>query len=64
MVRFSGMALTHFVKYLVVVMMYLCPSEEWGVIMPTRSKPQHEKGHGGAMGYRFCANAWIKLACC
>jgi hypothetical protein len=44
------MASTHLVKYLVAIIMNMCPLDEAGEILPMRSSPHCEKGHGVIIG--------------
>ena len=55
-----GIASTHFVKYSIAAMMYLCPFAEEGVILPTRSNPHIENGNGDVMGFNSRAGAWMR----
>lgn len=46
----KGIASTHLVKYSMAVKINLCPLEEVGLILPTRSNPHCENDHGDVMG--------------
>ena len=63
MVKVKGTASTHLVKYFVVVMMNLWPSEEGGEIDLIGSNAHYEKGHGDMIGCNSCVGAWIRLIC-
>lgn len=53
-VEIMGIALTHFVKYSIAVIMNLWPLDDVGDIFSMRSKAHHENGHKGCIG----CNAW------
>ena len=54
---------TQLVKYYVVVMINLWPSEEGGEIAPTRSNAHYEKGHEDMTSFSSCVGVWIILLC-
>ena len=53
-IEIMGIALTHFVKYSIVVIINLWPPDDVGQICPMRSKAHHENGHKDWIG----CNAW------
>lgn len=62
--RVRGMASTHLVKYLVLVLMNLRPLDNEECIFLTRSRPHCEKGHGEVMGCNALDGTCIKYTCC
>ena len=63
-VEIIGIALTHLVKYLVVVIMNLWPPNDVGDIFPIRSKAHHENGHKDCIGCNAYEDWTRKWACC
>lgn len=53
----NGISSIHVVKYFVAMIMNLCPLDEVGDILPTRSNPHCEKGHGVVIGLNSCVGA-------
>ena len=63
-VEIIGIALTHFVKYLVAVIMNLWPSNDVVDIYPMQSKAHHENGHKDCIGCNAYKGWTKRWACC
>lgn len=63
-VEIMGIVSTHFIKYLVVVVINLWPSNDVGDICPMRSKSHQENGHKVCIDYKAWEGWTKRWACC